>query len=115
MPASNVRFIVADFVSAIFLPWQANAELQLTAEERLGKQLFSDQDLSLNRNQSCATCHSLKKVNSGKSGINLPAPGFVDPRNVLSGSPVSVGSVRTPERAQHRLCGIRSFLPLGPK
>ncbi|WP_051906624.1 cytochrome-c peroxidase [Methylomarinum vadi] len=93
MPASKVRFIVAGFASALFLPWQANAELQLTAEEKLGKQLFSDQDLSLNRNQSCATCHSLKKVNSGKLGINLPSPGFVDPQNVLTGSPVSAGSV----------------------
>jgi cytochrome c peroxidase len=38
----------------------------LTPNERLGKAIFFDQDLSLNRNQSCATCHD-------------PAVGFTGP------------------------------------
>lgn len=31
----------------------------LSPQERLGKKLFFDDDLSANRNQSCATCHAL--------------------------------------------------------
>ena len=34
--------------------WAAGS---LSAEEQLGKSIFFDQDLSLNRNQSCASCH----------------------------------------------------------
>ena len=80
------------FCSAlIMLPLQANSGWQLSAEEKLGKQLYNDEDLSLKRNQSCATCHSLRKVKSG--GIKLPTPGFVDPENVVFGTPVSDGSV----------------------
>ena len=31
---------------------------ELTATEQLGKQIFFDKNLSINRNQSCATCHA---------------------------------------------------------
>ncbi|MDD5577997.1 MAG: cytochrome c peroxidase [Methylobacter sp.] len=34
----------------------------LTDEQRLGKLLYGDRNLSLNRNQSCASCHSLIPV-----------------------------------------------------
>lgn len=65
------------------------------AEEiMLGKLIFRDKNLSLNRNQSCETCHSLSPAI--KPG--LPAvPGFVDPDNVATGSPVSNGSDINPE------------------
>ena len=56
-------------------------------EQSLGAALYSDKNLSLNRNQSCASCHSLKAVG------DQPAPGFVDPLNVATGSPVSKGSL----------------------
>jgi len=48
----------------------------------LGAALYSDQHLSLNQNQSCASCHD-------------PASGFVDPANVAdpTNSPVSAGSI----------------------
>lgn len=60
------------------------------AEEiMLGELLFKDKDLSLNRNQSCETCHSLSPV--AKPGLPL-VPGFVDPDNIAKGSPVSNGS-----------------------
>jgi cytochrome c peroxidase len=36
----------------------AVAQGSLTAQEQLGKSLFFDQNLSLNGNQSCATCHA---------------------------------------------------------
>lgn len=60
----------------------------LTLEQALGKKLYEDVNLSLNRNQSCATCHSLKP-----SPGTLPTPGFVDPVNVATGNAVSTGSV----------------------
>lgn len=63
-------------------------------EIMLGELIFKDKNLSLNRNQSCETCHSLSPV--AKPG--LPAvPGFVDPDNVTAGSPVSKGSDIDPE------------------
>lgn len=46
--------------------------------EVLGEQLFSDPVLSLNENQSCATCHD-------------PERAFTDPREGLAGLAVSVG------------------------
>jgi cytochrome c peroxidase len=62
-------------------------EAALTPEQALGQKLYSDVNLSLQRNQSCATCHSLEPV------MSPPAPGFVDPVNVADGSAVSKGSV----------------------
>ena len=50
-----------------------------TPEELLGEKLYFDQNLSLHANQACASCHH-------------PAFGFVDPDNVINGTPVSVGS-----------------------
>jgi cytochrome c peroxidase len=60
----------------------------LTPEQQLGKKLYEDVNLSLHRNQSCATCHSL-----APSPGTVATPGFVDPVNVASGTPVSAGSV----------------------
>jgi cytochrome c peroxidase len=37
----------------------------LKPEERLGATIFNDQNLSLNRNQSCASCHSLDTGGTG--------------------------------------------------
>lgn len=53
------------------------AQLKIT----LGKTLFFDPNLSLNRNQSCATCHN-------------PDVAFIDDRTNLTGGAVSSGSVR---------------------
>jgi len=52
----------------------------LTNKEKLGSLLYFDEDLSINKNQACASCH-------------LP-PGFVDPANVADpvNSVVSLGS-----------------------
>ena len=57
----------------------ANAQ---TTIEQLGKALYFDQNLSLNGNQACSSCHD-------------PAFGFVDPDNVINGTPVSDGSITT--------------------
>ncbi|MDD5276218.1 MAG: cytochrome c peroxidase [Methylovulum sp.] len=64
----------------------ANAQSGLTDEQQLGKRLYNDKNLSANRNQACASCHSLKVVD-GK------APAFVDPDNIKKGTPVSLGSI----------------------
>lgn len=64
----------------------------LTAEQQLGERLFSDENLSLNKNQACASCHSLSPAHA-KSLITKLVPGFVDPDNVKSGSAVSDGSI----------------------
>lgn len=50
----------------------------LTKEQLLGQSLFFDESLSLNANQSCATCHN-------------PEVGFVDNRNNGVNSMVSLG------------------------
>jgi len=49
----------------------------LTDQEQLGRFLYFDENLSINQNQACASCH-------------LPAAGFADPDSHL---PVSEGSI----------------------
>lgn len=62
----------------------------LTDEQRLGQVLYMDANLSLNRNQSCNSCHAMQPVDmAGQPAV----AGFVDPENVLDGSAVSKGSV----------------------
>lgn len=63
----------------------------LSDEQKLGRQLYRDHDLSLYRNQSCATCHSLQRTRD-TDGFRQKTPGFVDPRNTRDGSAVSIGS-----------------------
>lgn len=74
-------------------PMASAKALPETAEQALGAALYSDKNLSLNRNQSCATCHSLDPAKSGASGALFPAAGFVDPLNITPGIFVSNGSV----------------------
>jgi cytochrome c peroxidase len=62
-------------------------------ENHLGERLFSDENLSLYRNQSCASCHDRDPIIDPTTGRPLPAAGFVDPDNILRGTPVSDGSV----------------------
>jgi cytochrome c peroxidase len=59
----------------------------------LGRLLFLGANLSLHRNQSCNTCHSLFVTEAPSAGGLVGATGFVDPNNVRDGSPVSTGSV----------------------
>lgn len=63
-----------------------------TPEQQLGKSLYKDKNLSLNRNQSCETCHSLTPANSSKTAQGL-VPSFVDSTNVKKGLPISAGSI----------------------
>lgn len=68
------------------------ANVGLNNEQQLGKLLFLDKNLSLNKNQACASCHSL--LPAGGNGVaSLVVPGFVDPNNAKYGTPVSAGSL----------------------
>jgi cytochrome c peroxidase len=72
----------------------ASGDPPLTREEELGRALYQDEDLSLRRNQSCESCHSLRPAIDPATGRQLPALGFVDNDNVHRGTAVSDGSVR---------------------
>ncbi len=80
------------FLLMLCLSFTSEARETLSDEQQLGKLLFEDENLSLDRNQSCASCHSLKPVHQqhvSPKGI----PAFVDPENVIKGTPVSFGSI----------------------
>ena len=64
----------------------------LSREQHLGRLLYTDTTLSLEGNQSCASCHSLDRVRLA-DGTRFPAPGFVDPVNVTTRAVTSAGSV----------------------
>jgi cytochrome c peroxidase len=66
----------------------------LTPEQQLGEMLYKDKNLSLNRNQSCDTCHSLTPAYKNKTQQGL-APSFVDVTNVKKGTAVSTGSIES--------------------
>lgn len=72
-----------------------------TLEQQLGQLLYEDINLSLHRNQSCESCHSLSTIEIPIEGVDgnfqmaeQPTLGFVDPSNVLNGTAVSDGSRR---------------------
>ena len=68
----------------------------LNPEEKLGRSIYKDEQLSLNRNQSCESCHTLHTVSvkEGKgAAVVQQSASFVDPDNVKNGTPVSDGSV----------------------
>ena len=69
------RILVAVFVAAVVLALLlsvASAQTTLTPKEQLGKSIFNDTNLSLNNNESCATCHGPAAGWTGPiSDINL--------------------------------------------
>ena len=87
---------VTDIIHVLIIAWLTfNAGMVKgaeTVEQFLGQLLFTDKDLSLNRNQACSTCHSLEPAN-GKGHISHLVPGFADPQNAAKGSAVSSGSI----------------------
>ncbi|CAH1905701.1 Methylamine utilization protein MauG [Candidatus Nitrotoga sp. HW29] len=86
----------AVLILMLCLSFVVKAGETLTGEQQLGELLYKDENLSWNRNQSCASCHSLNPVlnQSRKRNLfpKLPS-GFVDPENVKEGTPVSFGSI----------------------
>lgn len=80
--------IAAVLIMLLCLSFNSQARQVLTVEQKLGRILYKDEDLSLHRNQSCASCHSVQ-ADDYIDGV----AGFVDPDNVNNGTPVSLGSV----------------------
>ena len=81
------RILIA-LLSLALLP---NVALPGTAKaasliQRLGKRLYTDEDLSLNRNQSCESCHTLRRTRD-TSGQKVLATPFVDPENLERETP----------------------------
>jgi cytochrome c peroxidase len=67
-----VLFVLALALAALALPAVAAADpAVLTPIQQLGKSIFFDENLSLNSNQSCATCHG-------------PAAGWTGPDSALN-------------------------------
>ena len=57
----NMRTIVKILlVCLLTILWATSAVAALTDNELLGKSIFFDVDLSINGNQSCASCHGLQ-------------------------------------------------------
>ena len=50
--------VLSLFLLVVFLAAGPAASQSLSAEEQLGRSIFFDEDLSLNKNQSCASCHA---------------------------------------------------------
>ncbi|MGZ8227574.1 MAG: cytochrome-c peroxidase [Methylococcaceae bacterium] len=79
-------------ITLLIISFDSYAKVNLTDKQQLGKLLYNDKNLSLNRNQSCASCHSLRPLANNNSVTGI-VPGFVDPLNVRYGTVVSSGSV----------------------
>lgn len=78
MPRRRILRAVALTLAALAAAPASVAAEELTTPEALGRALFHDTDLSLNRTQACATCHS-------------PDFAFTDPRETAAGKAVSLG------------------------
>lgn len=80
------------FITGLLVSLSCFADSHLNQEQRLGERLFRDTNLSLNKNVACATCHGLKPANADFFQTQR-VPGFVDPINIRTGAPVSLGSI----------------------
>jgi cytochrome c peroxidase len=113
----NRGYLTMQKQSAIFLlmlccSFASEAKETLTDEQQLGKLLYEDENLSLNRNQSCASCHSLAPIQHQNAFSKLVA-GFVDPENVKKGTAVSSGSLPHRKGALNApSAGYAAFSPL---
>lgn len=82
------------FFGIAFATFSFNAfAVFLTAEQQLGETLYKDKNLSLNRNQSCESCHALTPSISSTTNVKGIVPSFADINNVVNGSAVSIGSI----------------------
>lgn len=76
MKSQNLKLLVHGCLLSTALGFTTNS-FALTDQEQLGSLLYFDENLSINQNQACASCH-------------LPTAGFADPDQHL---PVSEGSI----------------------
>ncbi|MFZ1548378.1 MAG: cytochrome c peroxidase [Candidatus Nitrotoga sp.] len=96
----------------MLVSFTCQAKDSLNNKEKLGEVLFQDKNLSLNKNQACASCHSLQPANS-KSFSSGSVTGFVDPDNVNEGTAVSAGSIPNAKGSLNTpSVGYAAFSPL---
>ncbi|MGZ4957242.1 MAG: cytochrome-c peroxidase [Methylobacter sp.] len=106
MNLSNLFLSVLLLVSTV-----CQATDSLNTEQQLGQLLFEDKQLSINRNQSCASCHSLQP-SGGRDRITRLVPGFSDPENTRNGTSVSTGSIQGTQGSLNApSVGYASFTP----
>jgi cytochrome c peroxidase len=106
---TSALFSLALALSPVF----AAAGEVLTAEQSLGKLLFQDKNLSLNRNQACVSCHGLAPAAVTALPASVSAAGFVDLTNVRTGTAVSTGSILTRKGTLNApSVGYAAFSPL---
>lgn len=70
----------------------SNSTALADRESDLGRALFNDRNLSLHRNQSCASCHTPEAVSMPTNGMGMIPAGFADPQGVRLGRATSEGS-----------------------
>lgn len=91
--SATKRLKTVDSLSGNYIKWKAVA-VTTSTEEQLGRALFSDANMSVNRNKSCASCHSLTRVAAPGETVGLLTGGlFIDPKNTLEGTAASEGSM----------------------
>jgi cytochrome c peroxidase len=85
----------------------------MTAEKvELGRYLFYDKRLSLNRTQSCATCHRQEKAFTDGRGRGLGSTGQLHPRGPLSLANVAYNPVLTWANPNMRSLERQALVPL---
>ena len=101
----TIRTVILSFVCLLALSGMSFAQVTLTPQQQLGKDLFFDENLSKNGNQSCATCHAREVGWTGPDDtINLHGA-------VYEGSvPGSFGNRKPPSSAYAPLSPIFYFL-----
>ena len=78
----------------LLLAWTGHASDESSnPEQQLGRMLYMDVNLSLQRNQSCNSCHPVQPTPGAGHPAARSVTGFVDPDNVRDGSAVSKGSL----------------------
>ena len=81
MKKTGKRLFIAAFIAVLgillVVSVASAADTNLTPEEQLGKLIFFDKNLSLNGNQSCASCHAPEEPDGrGHFGGQCPRRGL---------------------------------------
>lgn len=113
MSGRHVRIGVASAMALLVCPMIAAAQSPnpgLTLMEQLGKSIFFDQNLSINKNQSCAACHG------PEAGWTGPLPEINAAGSVYEGSIATrFGNRKPPSSAYATPSPILALVPVGGK
>ncbi len=83
-----------------------------TEKVELGRDLFYDKRLSLNRTQSCATCHQQRRAFSDARGQGLGSTGQLHPRGPMSLANVAYSPVLTWANPNMRTLEAQALVPM---